>query len=439
MLITMPNTALVSGDEYSDLWELYGLKENPFSTNPLLLLGGIIPITCFIGRDKELDRMAKQFRSKGGSRTLIVGDVGVGKTSFVNFARYKAYEKGYFSPIREIAVQEQWNSIDFIHNTLYAIYITLKLTSQNKIISSETYDELSHLVAINEVTGRGWGLNILGSGVQYNQESTTSSRVPFMALHDLLAKIAEEVFKNTGKETILHYNNLERLQERNVRRIFEDLRDTLQIAHIHYVFVGNLIVDGVLQSMPRVSSIFSERVALGTMNYTEIENIIETRLKQLKISDEIRIIKPFDATALGVLYNLYRGNIRDILNSLNTAILEATKDRPIILNKDDVVIILKIAVEKRFLSRLPPKAKQILETILQAKNGEITNRGIATATKTSRPNVSSYLRDLESEGCIYLKRKNGKDKFWGARPEIHWMLLHTEKEDKRQKRLESEE
>ena len=78
--------------DFSDIWELYGLKENPFSTNPLLVLGGVIPITCFLGREKELERITKQFRSKGGSRTLIIGDFGVGKTSFVNFARYKARE-----------------------------------------------------------------------------------------------------------------------------------------------------------------------------------------------------------------------------------------------------------------------------------------------------------------------------------------------------------
>ncbi|NOQ55355.1 MAG: hypothetical protein GQ477_00965 [Nanohaloarchaea archaeon] len=63
----------------NNIWELYGVKENPFSTSPILVLGGSLPIDCFVGRTKNINRLGKLFASKGGSRTLVFGDVGVGK------------------------------------------------------------------------------------------------------------------------------------------------------------------------------------------------------------------------------------------------------------------------------------------------------------------------------------------------------------------------
>jgi hypothetical protein len=74
-----------------------------------------------------------------------------------------------------------------------------------------------------------------------------------------------------------------------------------------------------------------------------------------------------------------------------------------------------------------------LKIILEAKKGEITNRGISEISKLDRSNVSSYIhQELEKHSCVYLKRKTGKDKFWSVRPEIKWMLLNPGPTDVRQ-------
>ena len=37
-----------SNNDLQDIWELYGVKENPFSTSPILVIGGAIPISSFV-------------------------------------------------------------------------------------------------------------------------------------------------------------------------------------------------------------------------------------------------------------------------------------------------------------------------------------------------------------------------------------------------------
>ncbi|MCL5413226.1 MAG: ATP-binding protein, partial [Candidatus Marsarchaeota archaeon] len=271
------------GLDYSDIWELYGLSENPFSTNPLLVRGGIIPITCFIGRGNELVRINKQFRSKGGSRTMIVGDVGVGKTSFVNYARYLAKEK-YFSPIKEIHVQETWNSEDFLTNSLFAILNTLTIEGNTGWLDKDTLKQVESVAMLNRISAVGGGLTATVIGGNYNQETSNPANIPFMALEDLFVSVVNQIYDKQHKETIIHYNNLENLQEKSVKRIFENLRNTFQTSHVHFVFIGNLVVDGIIQSIPRVSSIFSEHITLETMTLSEITEILETRLEKMKIS-----------------------------------------------------------------------------------------------------------------------------------------------------------
>ena len=69
---------MIDQDFLTSIWEVYGLRDNPFSTSPLLVKGGSLPIDCFVGRKERIKRLSRIIASKGGSRILIYGDVGVG-------------------------------------------------------------------------------------------------------------------------------------------------------------------------------------------------------------------------------------------------------------------------------------------------------------------------------------------------------------------------
>jgi MoxR-like ATPase len=70
----------------------------------------------FVGR-KEL---ARSLEAKLSSRVTIVieGDVGVGKTSFGNYARFKT---GQFSPNQEVIVDPSWDRSELLINLITAI------------------------------------------------------------------------------------------------------------------------------------------------------------------------------------------------------------------------------------------------------------------------------------------------------------------------------
>lgn len=409
--------------DFSSIWELYGFKTNPFSTSPLLVKGGLIPLESFSGRKDELSRLLKIFSSEGGSRTLVCGDVGVGKTTLVNVARAHINKKSFFTPFKEIGVKQNWGADEFIVNTLYAIYATLKLL-EDKPVSTTTFDKLKNLLEMNNVSVTSGGLSIAGFGANVGKETIKPHVVSNLALSDLFQEVIVEIKDNTKKDVIIHYNNLENLPEKSIRRIFEDLRDFFQIENIHFVFVGNLSVHSIFQSMPRFSSIISDTpIIIDELSLEEIKQVLGIRFEKLRMSPDLGFIVPFREDALSVIYELYTGNIRHILNSLQTAIIEVTKEKAIVLDKNSVSSILKQIAEKRYLARLQQRPRDVL--LAAIKHNEVTNKQLAIDTKIARSNMSTYIKQLEETGCVYLRRKDGKDKYWSVEPKLKWILLKT--------------
>lgn len=414
IIICMENNCL------KDIWELYGVKENPFSTSPILVVGGAIPIDSFVGRSEHIRRLSKMIGSNGGSRTFVYGDIGIGKTSFVNVVRSSAFERGFFTHFKEITTQDRWGAEEFILNTLSAIYSTLKLL-KHKPISDELYKKLESLFEIGMKSFSG-GISFAGFGGNYNHQQKPTENLPSFSLHSFFSDIIEDINKNTNKEVIIHYNNLELISEKKIRQLFNNLRDFFQTKGVHFVFIGNLTAYSILQSVPRFSSILSDTpFHLEVLTYKEVKEVIKKRFESLRISEDYNIIYPYTEDCLKILYNLMKGNIRDILNSLSTAVFHATDESPICLDRNKLAKTLKEILESRYLSNLTPRAKQVLDEII--KHDEITNKALSDKLKIPRSNISSYIRDLENEGCVYLRRKNGKDKFWKADPKIKWSLL----------------
>lgn len=410
-------------DSINNIWELYGVRENPFSTSPILVIGGTLPIDSFVGRKDQIQRLNKILGSRGGSRSLVFGDVGVGKTSFVNVVRHTAMNAGFFTPVKEIAVQSDWTNDDFILNTLSGIYSTMKLITE-KPISAENMKKLETLLDSGENFNIGGA--VAGFGANFGAEKRQAGKVTSLGLREFFNDVISDIMDHTHKEIIIHYNNLELLPDDKLRYVFDNLRDFFQTRGVHFIFVGNLTVHSTIQSMPRVSSTLTDTpFHIEALTFEEIEEVIKKRFVALRIRKDINLIYPYTPDCLQVLFKLMDGNIRNILNSLSTAVLETTKEKPTLLDARKLAATLKEVLEKRYLRDLQPRAKDVLLEIVQYP--EITNKSLSDNLKIPRSNISSYVKDLVAAGCVYLRRKNGKDKYWSAEPKIRWALLTYDK------------
>ncbi|MBI5047217.1 AAA family ATPase [Candidatus Micrarchaeota archaeon] len=410
-------------EDLGSIWELYGLRANPFSTNPLLVKGGILPLDCFYGRNDELNRIAKMFRSEGGTRMLIVGEPGVGKTTLVNFARSKAIENGFFSPFQEIKVQSEWTGDDLILNTLCAIYSTLKLLGENPD-TKKLVEKLKHIVDLYEIKDRDFSVNAFGTGLGYDEARTVYK--PSMTssfILELFQESIEDLKKAGYREIILHYNNFELLEEDEgrLKNLLNQIRDFLQTPNVHFIFVGSKGLPAILQGIPRVSAIFQDTpIKLDSISKTDLLSVIEKRIEVLKIPN-LNTVKPCTNNAVLLLYKIYDGNMRAIFNSISTAILETVKDTPITLDDKHVKAVLSTVAKKRFTSKLSPAMQKVLNALIEA--GEATNKQLSEKTGMAPQNISKYLKDLSNASCVFMLRSEGKEKFYAASDWVKWVGL----------------
>ena len=182
-------------DFIEEIWVLYGFGRNPFS------------LDCFVGREDQIRQLGMILSQKGDQ---VYGDIGVGKTSLVNIIRHHVTQNGYFTPLKEIAIRSDWTPDDFILNTLAGIFATLQVLKE-KPISNETYSKLETLIDVGF--------------------SDTNSSL------DFFTHVCQEIVKKTNHDIIIHYNNVKLLSEKEIKELFENLRDFFQIQGVNFVFV----------------------------------------------------------------------------------------------------------------------------------------------------------------------------------------------------------
>ena len=292
-------------NDLNNVWELYGVRENPFSISPILVMGGAVPIDSFVGRGEHIKRLSRIIGSKGGSRTFIYGDIGIGKTSFVNVVRNSAFEKKFFTHFKEITTQDKWTTDEFVLNTLSAIYSTLKLIKE-KPISEDIYRKLESLFEIGRISVGG-GVSIAGFGGNVQVTQNPTEVLTSFSLQSLFSEIIDNINEHTKKEVIIHYNNLELVTEKKMRYLFENLRDFFQTKGIHFIFIGNLTAFSILQSVPRFSSILSDTpFHIEKLTYNEIKEVIKKRFESLQSSPELNLIYPYTDDCLQIIYKVVR-------------------------------------------------------------------------------------------------------------------------------------
>ena len=417
-----------------NLWERFGFRDNPFDTRALSLSpdSALSVAEAFVGRGEKSNewRLLTNFlRNPGGGCAVVEGDVGVGKTTFVNFHRYlweNEAETKLLTPASEISVQRDWGVREFLLSVVGALAGRLALKmDQSAASKDELLTEVSALtgVLVRESLNLSGGISVLGSGATGGKSKTTTvhrGEVSVPALRQYLNRLLARVRKARFAGSVLHLNNLELLTRDDPQRLvrfFDETRDSLQTPHVYFIFVGYTgMFQEIIVPVERVRSIFlGHPIYLPPLSKKDVHSAIKLRYKLLALNKN-KWIAPVDDELIDHLYDVFAGKIRFIMDSITTLVTRLPEGVTSTLAADDAREMLQQLAWERIRSVLTDAEQKVLAVAVE--QGRFTNSSLVRATGKSKQNVAKYLKRLVGLNFAYQAEKRGRSVFYETSPEL---------------------
>jgi hypothetical protein len=406
-----------------NLWQLYGLRASPFFQETLGVTSERYPLSLFVGREEERQRVLAVIGGSGSSRQAIAGPPGIGKTTFVQSVKGAAVDAGYWALDDVVPLYVGDDVEGLIGRLLGAVYGAV-IAARPRAAGSAV-EAAGQLVRAQRLTGGGANLSILGVGGGVSRTRSVSTPPGAMQVDGprLLRDLLEYARRHGAPGVLVHVNNLENLGERDARAAAELLRSIrdpiLLLEGMHVILVGaGEVVHRVVGRYAQVRSIFSAPLTLGPLGLPELRALLDRRYAHLAHSPRKRAHAPVGNETLERLYPLFRGDLRAFLKVLEdgvTALLgvaRATPPAPIA--HDEIHDAIRTVTARQLRTNIG-EVRYANLAVWARRNPEkaMTQADLQRLWGLTQGSVSVALRGLQDAGCVEaLPRAAGKPAKW---------------------------
>lgn len=413
-------------------WERWGFIHNPLTTSPLAVHSNILPIhKAFVGRSEmaqEVRVLLNTLRNPGGGRAIVEGEIGVGKTTLVNYHRYlwehKAEDR-LITPFREIPVYGRWDARQFLRAVLgHLSHKMLHLFKERKIRNNKLLKKMEFLYEVFYEETIDRELSAAGLGISYRKSNPTNIHIPDLMEFQLIhytEEIVGEVKKLGYTGVFLHFDNLELLSKEDLGKcqyLFEEIRDIMQIPDIYYIFVAKKgFYSQIIAPSERVSSIMGWPIQVPPLSCEEVLEAVHTRFRLLS-RNLGKEISPVRDSFIKNLYQLYQGKIRFVMDSISQ-IATNFLDTPKTLEDEEAEKFL-FEITKIKTNLLSPREYEVLLTALKLE--EFSTSELSSLLGIKSQNISKTLRKFLQENLIYLSQKKGRQTCYKVKESLKILL-----------------
>lgn len=315
--------------ESGSVWQWFGFRKNPYDFQAL----GVDKEdrSLFVGRDREIPRLATPIASDYGGITVVEGRVGVGKTSFVNAVQYDEWERTHALPsFQVLQVQRNTDSIGFVLSAFSTCIGSLELTDPTA--ANKDKDLRAGKAMVAQMLNSGWsfsgGLNVGLAGGQVGAGKSAAPSSPLLPALPMILQTSGKWFdaaKRLGwSKFIVPVNNLDMLDDDSVVDFLNITRDymiSLSKKGVWWVLIAR---EGFVHMMEgrahRVSEVFTgPPVQLDPMSLDDVQKAINARMKKFAAGDHD---EPVPREVVKWLYDLSGGEVRAIFKKLTDLVYE---------------------------------------------------------------------------------------------------------------------
>lgn len=306
------------------IYDNWGFTGNLFETRSL-------PASAFgdkllVGREKEVRKLNKSFYNRG-RLTTVEGANGVGKTSVVNVAAYRAWKSyisgeasGFFVPCRTIFQLKPADDLETFKFKVLAEVAQTLIDKRGELPIKAGVTKASYPKGIDrwlnspQLVSYDGGIGPISAGL--SKETNTAAGFQNSGFEKAVVDWLRDLFpENAPGAIVWTLDNLELLQTSDeARRLLEQLRDTVfNLPGLKWVLCGALgIMYGVAAS-PRMSGFLEKPLSIGDLSDNLAKEIYQRRVDAYKKHPKARL--PLSADDFVALFDMMRGNLRDALSA----------------------------------------------------------------------------------------------------------------------------
>ena len=411
-----------------NLWERFGFRDNPYDTRALSFSeNALLPIAkAFIGREmdsKESRVITNFFRNPGGGRVVVEGDIGVGKTTFVNYHRFlwehEAKDR-LLTPSSEISVYSTWTAQAFVMSVLGSLVGRFLVLKGKKWVHD--HDPLSEVAALTQVyieRSLRWSVSVsvLGTGVGGSRATERAMNVPDVGMPQLISYLEQlsTLAHDEGFAGItLHFDNMELLMQTDREGLgpfFDQIRDVLQTPGYYFVFVAPAgFFQTVIAPRERVRSIFfGQPVVVPPLSEQEVLAVLRRRYELLSTEAD-HWVSPVSDQLVKHLYKLFRGKIRFVMDAIQNVVSYVPESLPGTISDDMALEILAALANERATQLLTPTERDVL--VAAAGVEEFTNASLTALSGKRKQHIATYIEKFVKLGLVCRLRQEGNEIFY---------------------------
>lgn len=405
-------------------WLRFGLATNPYFPEPLSpTVQGPRPITLFQGRKRATKDLLDTLASEQNSLVLIEGAAGVGKSTFVNHAKYQVRDR-YVAPVPEISVSSSATAEGLLLGVLDAV-VRHASDLQPHAAWEKDYPAIHRARRIVlSLESVGWNLSLglsvpggagVSAGAGASSMSTPPVAGPFLTtrLFDELTQDLLTLRDPPFEGVIFHVNNLDTLMRESVasvERLFSDLREHFQVPHTHWWFLGPPGLQAeTIAGNRRMLPFVKARIELDQLPIGDVHALLKARYEHYAIRKPWTM--PSTTGLVDHLYDKFGGDLRGTIDALSKA---HSAYRPVDvapLDEPAALAVLEAFYRARLEGELRQKTKEILDHLIKLGRPRFTQDD-AQAVEEYQGNRSTRFAELEAVDAVRFVGNDGRRKLY---------------------------
>lgn len=450
----------------SALWSRYGLGRTPFFQEPLDLDVPTADLNrLFVGRTTDRVAVLDQLTYDEQTRVVLVGDPGVGKTTLMN--RVLADLRAGTADRPEWLVPELGP-------------INLPGASSLADFSIEVLRQLLDLRRQHHAAGANGGVARAARGVRAVGRRTRQAVVPGTGIWDVVTRTVdglttyspqvagfgvstqvtpasvsagqwtpivraalEALVVETGRDLVIAVNNAENLARPMVDRardVLIDARQMLMVPRVHWLFVGTPdFFQQVIAPERRLAGIMQHAVVLDPLSPADVAEVLAVRYEVLRVPGR-ELIPPVDLASAAELAGLFVGDLRELLRSLEAAVLALAHRGPITMGTDIAMPLIAVQQRELLADRLQSAAwKHLVRVVLGAGPGSDAGNGILRRFREAdavrrlspmrQPTVHAHKQNWLSHGFVRADGRTGASEWLVVTGGALLAMLHDALDD----------